>query len=389
MTRTTPYSVSAIASARPSALAPRDVTATRAPSAVADLTARRDRARGSDYAQLSNQVQALGLLRRRPLAYLVLIAFTALGFAGTWVAIVMVGDSWWVLIGAVCLGVVSTQISFLGHDGGHQQVFASQRANDRFGRLTGNLLVGLSYGWWVGKHNRHHANPNKEGHDPDIGEGVLAFTTTQIAARTGGLGRLIARRQAWLFFPLLTFEGLNLHVASVRALLPGAERSLRGGSRRLESLLLLAHAAVYLGALLAVMSPAKAAAFVAVHQAVFGFYMGCSFAPNHKGMLIVAADEKLDYLRRQVLTSRNVRGSLFTDWMMGGLNYQIEHHLFPNMPRACLRRAQPVVRAFCIQRDITYTETSLIGSYRAALGHLNELGRPLRPAPEISRSLSG
>jgi fatty acid desaturase len=116
------------------------------------------------------------------------------------------------------LGVAFTQVAVLGHDGGHQQVFASRRANDAFGRVVGNLRVGLSYGWWVGKHNRHHANPNKEGHHPDIGDGVLVFTTGQIAARTGWLGRAITRRQAWLFFPLLTLEGFKLHVASALSL---------------------------------------------------------------------------------------------------------------------------------------------------------------------------
>ena len=61
--------------------------------------------------------------------------------------------------------------------------------------------------------------------------------------------------------------------------------------------------------------------------------MGCSFAPNHKGMPTIAPEEELDFLRRQVLTSRNVRGGLLTDFALGGLNYQIEHHLFPSMPR--------------------------------------------------------
>ena len=123
------------------------------------------------------------------------------------------------------------------------------------------------------------------------------------------------------------------------------------------------------------MSPLKALTFIAIHQAVWGLYMGCSFAPNHKGMPIIGAHENLDYLRRQVLTSRNVRGGWFTDMLLGGLNYQIEHHLFPNMPRASLRHAQHLIRSHCDNLGITYTESSLIGSYVAALRHLNRLGK--------------
>jgi fatty acid desaturase len=92
-------------------------------------------------------------------------------------------------------------------------------------------------------------------------------------------------------------------------------------------------------------------------------------------MPILAAHEQTDFLRRQVLTSRNVRGNWLVDLVLGGLNYQIEHHLFPSMPRPNLRRAQPLVRAFCQQRRVSYCETTLFRSYALALGHLHDVGR--------------
>ena len=79
-----------------------------------------------------------------------------------------------------------------------------------------------------------------------------------------------------------------------------------------------------------------------------------------------------------MLTARNVRGSRFLDAALGALNFQIEHHLFPNMPRGNLRRAGPIVRAYCAERGVPYAETGLIESYRQALAHLHEVGRPLR-----------
>jgi fatty acid desaturase len=114
---------------------------------------------------------------------------------------------------------------------------------------------------------------------------------------------------------------------------------------------------------------------VVVHQALFGIYLGCSFAPNHKGMPILSADDETDFLRRQVLTSRNVHGGRFVDFLLGGLNYQIEHHLFPSMPRPSLRRAQPIVRDFCREHDVSYLDKSLYGSYAQALGYLHRVGR--------------
>jgi fatty acid desaturase len=340
--------------------------------------------RGSDFAGLCRQIREAKLLDRRPGNYAARILITLGLVAAGWTAFVWVGDSWYQTIVAAIMGILFTQLAFLGHDGGHQQVFRSKRANDTIGIVAGDLLVGLSYGWWVDKHNRHHAKPNFEGYDPDIGDGVLAFTTDQVAARTGAFGRFMARHQAWLFFPLLTFEGLNLHVASIRALITEKARRYR----RTELALFSVHTVAYFGGIFLVLSPVKAIAFIAIHQGVWGFYMGCSFAPNHKGMPTFPAKSDIDFLRRQVLTSRNVRGGWFTDMLLGGLNYQVEHHLFPNMPRPSLRKAQLLVRAYCQEHQILYTETGLFGSYAAALRHLHDLGAPLRVrAPAVYESV--
>jgi fatty acid desaturase len=189
-----------------------------------------------------------------------------------------------------------------------------------------------------------------------------------------GAARFIGRWQAYLFFPLLTLEGLSLYVNSVRAL---GRPSLR--NRWPEAVLLLLHFAAYLTVVLLVLSPGKALAFVAIHNGLFGVYLGCTFAPNHKGMPMLAdTDERPDFLRRQVLTARNVRGGPFVDVLLGGLNYQIEHHLFPSMPSANLRRAAPIVRDYCAQIGVTYTDAGLVDSYRQALRYLHAAGAPLR-----------
>jgi fatty acid desaturase len=97
-------------------------------------------------------------------------------------------------------------------------------------------------------------------------------------------------------------------------------------------------------------------------------------------MPVLAASDKTDFLRRQVLTSRNVRGGWLTDFALGGLNYQIEHHLFPSMPRPSLRRSQALVAAFCADRGLPYCQATLLESYAQALRHLNATGRLTRPS---------
>ena len=334
--------------------------------------------RGSDYAALSRQVRQAGLLDRRLRYYAWKVTLTAAALALGWVAFAVIGNSWWQLADAVFLAVVFAQFGFLGHDAGHGQVFRTRRANAVLGLACGNLGAGFSYDWWTGKHNRHHAHPNTEDADPDIALGVLAFSPAK--ARTArGIQRLIFRYQAYLVIPMLFLEAFSLHASSIRRILgPGCRH------RAWEATLLGAHFAAYLGAVFFVLPPVKALTFILVQQGLLGFYLGCSFAPNHKGMPILQASDKTDFLRRQVLTARNVRGGRLTDFALGGLNYQIEHHLFPSMPRPNLHRAQPLVAAFCTEHDVPYTQTSLLASYAQALGHLAAVGSDLAsPVPAI------
>jgi fatty acid desaturase len=329
-----------------------------------------------EYTVLSRQVRQAGLLERRRGWYGARIGLNLALLAGGWAAVVVIGESWWQLAVAAYLAVVFTQLAFIGHDAGHRQLFRSRTANDLVGLVHANLLVGVSFEWWVAKHNRHHTNPNHEDLDPDISITALAFTADQASSKHG-LVRLVARYQGWLFFPLLLLEAAHLHTASVKAVLRGGW----GRANMVEGGLLVAHLAAYLTALLLVLSPLSALVFLVVQQGLFGLYLGCAFAPNHKGMPTLTAADELDFVRRQVLTSRNVRGSWLVDVVLGGLNYQIEHHLFPNMPRPNLRAAQPLIRAFCRQHDLAYAEASLVGSYAQAVRHLHAVGAPLRPAP--------
>ncbi len=338
------------------------------PAGTAPITL--ERRPDGGYADLSRAIRSAGLLDRRYGYYAVTMTATLAAYAGLWVLFVTLGDSWWQLGVAALLAVAFTHVAFLGHDSGHKQIFRSRTANDVVGYLMGGL-VGLSFGWWMGKHNRHHSNPNHEDDDPDLDIPILAFTDRQSRDRSP-LYRWTAAHQAYLFFPLLLLEGFALHWAGIDAAIRGRLRL-----RALEQALLAVHLLAYLGVVFVVLPWPKAIAFVAVHQCLWGLYMGCSFAPNHKGMATMSAGDTTEFLRRQVLTSRDV-GGRGANAALGGLNYQIEHHLFPTMPRPNLRRAQPIVQAFCEARGISYERCSLARSYADVLRHLHAVGAPLR-----------
>jgi fatty acid desaturase len=325
------------------------------------------------FTELAQAVRVKGLQGRRRGFYLAVFAALLLALGGTATGMVLLDSSWLQLLMAGALGVIFTQLAFLGHEASHRQIFESGPANDWTGRVLASAFVGISYGWWMNKHSRHHANPNKIGKDPDIEVDTVSFLEESAAGRTGVLA-WITRRQGYLFFPLLLLEGLNLHLKSVRSL---SSRSPVKG-RWLELGMLAARFAIYFGLVFWLLPFGMAWAFIGVQLGVFGLYMGATFAPNHKGMPIVPADLKLDFLSKQVRTSRNISGGWWATVLMGGLNYQIEHHLFPSMPRPHLRAARALVREHCRSNDVPYVETSLLSSYRTVIGYLNRVGLAAR-----------
>jgi fatty acid desaturase len=325
------------------------------------------------YTALAQATRALRLQDRTRWFYLLLFVglMGALGGAAT--GLVLLGDSWLQLLIAGALGVIFTQFAFLGHEASHRQVLTSGPANDRIGRMLATVLVGISYTWWMSKHTRHHANPNKIGKDPDIEIDTVSFLEEDAASRRGVMA-WITRRQGCLFFPLLLLEGINLHLTSIRGLF--ARRRVEG--RWLELSVLGARFGCYLAVLFWLLPLGMAFAFLGVQLAVFGLYMGASFAPNHVGMPIVPRDAKLDFLNKQVRTSRNVGGGWWVTALMGGLNYQIEHHLFPSMPRPHLSKARQLVREHCRSNDVPYTETSLLAAWGIVVRYLNRVGLAAR-----------
>ena len=332
----------------------------------------------SNFSQVLNLVREAGYLKKKPSFYIIRLVvisviasalWTGAGFLA-WAATI---NGWWMVLAfaiVALLGVMSAQYGFIAHEAAHRQIFRNNKLNDWTGLILANLFAGLSYGFWLKKHNKHHQRPNQIGEDPDIAIRVLSFTTESKMSKKG-IERWFSDRQGYLFPLLLLFTGFDLLLDSVAGM-GRKDRSL--GIRILEfSLMLIRQFAPYV--VLAIMfGPFWAMAMWFVMMMSFGFFMGAAFATNHKGMPLIEKDSNLDFFSRQVLTSRNIKGSWLKDNLMGGLNYQVEHHLFPSMARPYLRKTHQIVSEYCRQNDVTLVEMNLLASYKTIMQHLNKLG---------------
>ena len=137
------------------------------------------------YSELLKSVQAEVLLERRVGFYVTLFASLVLLMAATWLGFALIGDSWFQLLIAAAVGVLCTQLSFLAHEAGHRQIFASRRANDWTARILATSVAGISYSWGGRKRGAHPNHPNVISKDPVLATGATGFPTHGAVPRHG------------------------------------------------------------------------------------------------------------------------------------------------------------------------------------------------------------
>ncbi|MDO8497845.1 MAG: acyl-CoA desaturase [bacterium] len=324
------------------------------------------------YAELRSQIIKKGLLDRQYLYYVIKIIFN-LGLLGLSLYLIpLIGKSPWQIVNALFLGFIFTQIAGISHDAGHNQIAKSTFVNDFIALIHMGIFEGVSFSWWVDKHNAHHRSPNELDSDPDIDFPVVVFAPEQ-AVRKKGFQRFMVKYQTYFYPFLVLLVPFNMRFHSARILAQN-----KAHYRLTETVLMLAHYMPFFTILFASLGWVWGILFILIYNLFIGLYMSSIFAPNHKGMPIVKKNDDLGFLRHQVMTSRDVEGGMVTDFLYLGLNYQIEHHLFPNMPRNKLAEAQVIVRDFCKENKIGYYETSAIQSYKELFQCLYEASSPLR-----------
>lgn len=325
----------------------------------------------TDYAELKDRLRSGGVFQRQ-LRYYGLQAVLSTALLVLPFALLLFSPPvWLLLIAAALLAVAFTRLAFIFHDAGHRQIFSHPSQNDRVMLLMG-FLTGSSTSWWFRTHNQHHSNPNNLDLDPSTALPILVFSEEQARERRGLL-RAVVRFQAYYFLPLLCLEALGARLASVLFLIKEESKH-----PLIEALSMVAHFVIY-GWLLFLLLPVhEALLFMAVHQGLFGFYMGSVFAPNHKGMPTASETTRQDFFNRQLRSSRNITPSPLGDFWLGGLSYQIEHHLFPNIPRNKLKEARSITRHFCAERSIPYYETGAWQAYAEVMRYLHRVVAPLR-----------
>ena len=143
----------------------------------------------------------------------------------------------------------------------------------------------------------------------------------------------------------------------------------------IDALLMICHVIFFLIIIPYFVGFLKAIILYLIVSIMLGLYFGFSFIPNHVGMPILKGNESLSFLEKQVLTSRDIKSGKFLDFIFGGLNHQIEHHLFPNISRKNLSKIKWIVKGFCIEKNILYQDDTLNKAWKDIFVYLNDIGK--------------
>lgn len=344
------------------------------------------------YRDLRIQLIKMGMFEASPLYYTWKVTSNLL-ILGASVYCAITTDSWaWNMTGAVLLALFWQQCGWLAHDFLHHQVFKARWKGDLAGVVIGDLFQGFSVQWWKSKHNAHHAVPNLHASTPTAADGdpdidtmpILAWTLKMAEnAKDSEWGRFMIKYQAAFYFPALLFARLAwAHQSWVFVYGGWGQHSVKGAKQdqanmkypTLEKIALLLHY-TFFGWVMSNMAPLNAIAYFLVAQTVCGLFLAVVFGLGHNGMAVYPADQRPDFWKLQVSTTRNVTSNMFVDWFCGGLQYQVDHHLFPSLPRHNLKKVHELVHSFCKDQGVSYHETNMWVGTKEVLSHLSEVSR--------------
>ena len=331
------------------------------------------------YKELYNRVSAAQLFRRSYLFYAVhaLFVFTSMATIGYLLVITTnpILFSGLAMLLAICL----SQLGGYMHDAAHMMVLKSRAMNDVAGTFCASLIF-MNYNAWKLKHTAHHAHPNQEGYDPDVDIPLFSFTRSRYMSKTG-FARMLRRYQAYLYFPLTFLLAYSLQFKNsveyfIQAVRRNGLRPSIVGEMSLHSAgFLLWYVLPFL-----VFDVSNALLFIIIVPVTAGFYIASVFAPNHKGMPVLCQTTRLSFLEHQIITSRNITDNWFTDFVYLSLNYQIEHHLFPDCARNKLKLVTPYIKELCRTHGLPFTVVGLRESFGVILDGLRSVVQEAEPA---------
>ena len=311
---------------------------------------------------LRAELRAAGAFETRELRSWGKLVVLAVALAGCLIGLARTGllaAPLWIVAAGVCC----TSLAMLGHEGSHRSFSRSPTRNALLVYLTFPLFSGLGALYWRDKHDRrHHAHPNVEGVDPDIKPFPFASSRGDHDSCSRAERWFQRVFQRWLFWPMATLMSIGMRRSSLLFL--ARYRSKRTRAWWIELACTVGHYAGWVVLPSLIWGPLAAAGVYLSIWAVVGVCLALVFAPAHMGLPIVGQPNH-DW-QHQLATTRDLELPRAISFFFVGLDYQVEHHLFPRIPHQHLPLAARITRAWCHRHHIEHHREPYLAALRSA-----------------------
>lgn len=299
--------------------------------------------------ELKAEVRAAGLLDRVPVRGSIEMIAIIFSMA----IIYMTAPLWNPILLGLFMTLVFTRAVFVSHDILHTQYFKNKSLAMKLSYPFSAIILSNSSSWWDFKHNvNHHTWCNVPEKDEDILAMDGAFTPNHKGDNTylRSMKYLIFWGAMFFMYPAFIAQSYNYAI-----------KKKKYG----ELFLMLLHWPVIWGTMFYILPALDALSVFVTLYLVLSAWLAFGFITNHLGCEVFEKEdgEKLSWMELQMRTSRSLKGGKFVHWFYGGLNTQIEHHLFPKAPRFNLLKVQDMTREFAKKHNIAYFETTPIKAY--------------------------
>lgn len=311
---------------------------------------------------LTAELAAAGCFRAAPLRCAAYAAFVLAGYGAAYVTLLCDPSLGARATAIVAAAFFTMHAGFLAHEAGHGAISKDRRLSNAIGQLYHTLLTGLCYTYFQHIHRLHHPHCNDRSRDPDMQSEFFSMYRESAQAKSG-FGRLVSRHQAVLIWILVWLQGFTLRMDSLRYL------RREPSATRVDQVLLVLHYGLWLVLPAFVVSVPGALLNYTLTALLIGGYTGTVFLVNHIGTRVIEPGEVVSHFRQELAVTRNLGDSRLEDFLFGGLNNHIEHHVFPSMPTARLRAARRITRVFCQRHGLAYREMSWLDAAREVARH--------------------
>ncbi len=310
-----------------------------------------------DFDELKFKVRSLGLLERVPVRGSIEMIAVIFSMGLVYVILfyhknLMDGSVGFAVGLGLFMSLVFTRAVFVSHDILHTQYFKNKRLSFKLSYPFSALILSNSSSWWDFKHNvNHHTWCNIVQKDVDILAFDGAFTHKK------GNKKWLKKMKYLVFWGAMFFMYPAFIVQSYNFVI---KRKKWG-----EFALMLLHWPVIWGSVFYFLPVAEALTVFTTLYLSLSAWLAFGFITNHLGCEVFDKEvgDTLSWMELQMRTSRSLKGGKFVHWFYGGLNTQIEHHLFPKAPRFHLLKIQKMTKEFAQKNGIAYFETTPLQAY--------------------------